>query len=386
MATLPTVEMRSAAPPLRPIVALSILDRYVLREIFGPFLFALGAFLLFWFVNIFFLAADYIINAHAPFFLLLRFLIFRIPQSTPYAFPFSCLFATLLGFGRLQADNELTALRTSGVRFSRIALTPVIAGFGMFVLSYFINDRITPAAVDLSTRTFYQIIYHTATLPIEPQFFRKDDSTGRVFYVADVAPDQRTMEGVMIFEPARLSSFRQVTTAQEAVIDGQTLVLKHADIIRFKPDGTVETELPASELAVGLPLGETASQFLASSNNDVYTLDSKHLGEQIKAMSLTGQGGNALGFLKITLAQKMSFPFASFIAVLIALPLAVMFGKKGRSLGVALSIVLLFVYFLIMSAFVAFGKNGVLNPYLAAWLPNIIMGLTGGFLFYREER
>jgi lipopolysaccharide export LptBFGC system permease protein LptF len=286
----------------------------------------------------------------------------------------------------LQADNELSALRTSGVRFLRIARMPLYAGFFVFCLSFLINDKITPASVDLSTRTFYQIIYHTATLPIEPQFFRKDESTGRVFYVSDVAADQKTMQGVMIFDPARNSSFRQVTTAREATIEGQALVLHHADVIRFKADGTIEAEVPAETLTVGLPLGETATQFLASSNNDVYTLDSRHLKDQIATMQMTGQGGTALGFLKITLAQKISFPFASFIAVLIAIPLAVMFGKKGRSLGVALSIVVMFVYFLVMSAFVAFGKNGVLDPYVAAWIPNILMGMTGGYLFYREER
>ena len=56
---------RVRASPFR----LPILDGYMLREMFGPFLFAFGAFLLFWALNIFFLAADYIINQHAPFFL-----------------------------------------------------------------------------------------------------------------------------------------------------------------------------------------------------------------------------------------------------------------------------------------------------------------------------
>src|SRR5262249_37311960 len=62
---------------------LPILDGYMLREMLGPFMFAFGAFLLFWALNIFFLAADYIINQHAPFFLVLRFVIFRIPQAIP---------------------------------------------------------------------------------------------------------------------------------------------------------------------------------------------------------------------------------------------------------------------------------------------------------------
>ena len=381
--------MRKNSPALalpKTVSALPILDSYVLRELVAPFCFAFGAFLLFWFINIFFLAADYIINAHAPFFLLLRFLIFRIPQSTPYAFPFATLFASLLGFGRLAADNEIAAMRTSGIRFVRIAAAPLIAGFCVFLLSYYINDNVTPKAVELSTRTFYQIVYRTASLPIEPQFFRKDNTTGRVFYVGDVTADRRTMLNVMIFDPAQNTAFRQVTTAKQATINGAQLILTDASIIRFKPSGLVDGETTGSTVTVGLPAGENADQFLSSTNNDVYTLNSKQLSDQIKGMEATGQGGTGLGILKVTLAQKLSFPFASFVSVVLALPLAIGFGKKGRTLGVGLSIMLLFVYYLLSAACAAYGRNGALNPYIAAWIPNLIMGGTGAVLFVRLER
>ena len=104
MASMPGTRVAPIAP-METLPRLPLLDSYLMRELAGPFAFSLGAFLLFWFLNIFFLAADYIINAHAPFFLVLRFLIFRVPQSTPYAFPFACLFATLMAFGRLMADK-----------------------------------------------------------------------------------------------------------------------------------------------------------------------------------------------------------------------------------------------------------------------------------------
>ncbi len=375
------------AAPFAPIERwrVPIMDAYIVREMVGPFLFSLSAVLLFWFVNIFFVAADYIINAHAPIFLVLRFLFFRIPQSTPWAFPFACLFASLLGFSRLAADNEITALRTSGVPFLRICLTPLVLGVAMFGLSYYINDTVTPKAVELSTRSFYQIIYHTSELPIVPQFFRKDDTTGRVFYVGDIGTDHKTLSNVMIFEPAIISPFRQVTNAQKADIEGQTLHLRNAKVTRFKPTGELDGATVVKNLIVGLPIGESVDQFLNTANADAYTMTSKQLAGQIHAMQMTGTGGQTLDTLKLTLAQKLALPFASFIAVLIGLPLAAVFGKKGRTLGIALSILLLFVYYLIMSAFGALGKNAAVNPYLAAWIPNVIMALGGAFMFRRVE-
>jgi lipopolysaccharide export system permease protein len=362
-----------------------IMDLYVVKELTGPFLFSLGAVLLFWFVNIFFLAADYIINAHASVFLVLRFLLFRIPQSTPWAFPFASLFATLLAFSRLAADNELVAMRTSGIPFLRICMTPLALGLAMFGLSYYINDTVTPKAVELSTRTFYQIIYHTSELPVLPEFFRKDDTTGRVFYVGDIAADHKTLMHVMIFEPAVVTPFRQVTNAETADIEGQGLHLHNARVTRFKPTGEFNGGTVVKDLIVGLPIGENVDQFLNTANADAYTMNSKQLAAQIKAMQSTGTGGQSLDSLKITLAQKLALPFSSFVAVLIGLPLATVFGKKGRTLGIALSILLFFAYYLLMSAFGALGKNAAMDPYLAAWIPNIVMAIGGVFLFRRVE-
>src|ERR1700731_4732836 len=147
MAAFPGVESPAfarAAPPWLP--RLRILDSYVLREVSGPFGFALAAFFLFWFANIFVLAADYIVNKGAPIFLVLRFLVFRIPQATPLAFPFACLFGTLLGFGRLMADNEINALRPSGVSFVRIIRLPIIAGALVALASFLVNEHVAPVA------------------------------------------------------------------------------------------------------------------------------------------------------------------------------------------------------------------------------------------------
>src|SRR5581483_5309083 len=162
---------------------LPILDAYILREFIGPFVFAFLAFFLFWGFNIFFLAAKTLLTQNAPLFLVLRILLFRIPQSIPMAFPFAALFATLLGVGRLIADNEINAIRTSGTSLWRLALAPFAFGFAVFIFAWLANEYIAPASVDLSTRTYYQILYHTQSLPVEPQMFRRDPDTGNVFYV-----------------------------------------------------------------------------------------------------------------------------------------------------------------------------------------------------------
>ncbi len=368
-----------------PAFRVPILDAYLLREYLGPFVFAFAAFLLFWGINIFFLAADFLINSHAPFFLVLRFVVFRIPQSIPLAFPFATLFATMLAMGRLVSDNEINALRTAGVSLWRICLTPFIFGACAFAISYLMNEYVATAAVEQSTRTFYQIIYHTASLPVEPQFFRKDPDTGNVFYVSQVLPDNKTMVGVQVYKPGRAGYFGEVYSAKNAHVEGATLVLTDVIENRFNADGGIAAEVHDNFVRVGLPLGESAAAFISSANSDPSTMSSKALSQQVRALKAEGVGGNALGTLQISLANKAAFPFACLVGVLIALPLSIRFGKKGRTLGIALSIVAFFVYYLMTVAAAAFGRNGAANPYVASWTPNVVFGLAGLALLWWDE-
>ena len=390
MASIPARRNVAFAPISPPARWLPILDQYILREMWPPLVYGFSAFLLFWFINIFFVAADYIINKGAPFFLVMRFLLFRVPQATPLAFPFACLFGTLLAFGRLVADNEMTALRTSGVPFWRIARTPLIMGMAIFGLSYAIDEKLVPPATDMSTRTFYQIVYKTQTLPIDPQIFRQDPMTGRTFYVGSVSVDpvtnKKTMNDVMIFERGRTSNFVSTTTAKKAYIDGPTLKMDDTIVTQYGPKGNVSFTEHGKNVTVGLPLGEQENQFLSSASQDPYTMDSKTLRKDVKVREQTGLGGTDLANRKITLAQKLAYPFAAMISIIIALPLAVKFGKKGRALGMTMSGLMLFVYYALSATTAALARNGTMDPYVAAWTPNIVLALAGGFLIFQEDR
>jgi LPS export ABC transporter permease LptG len=383
MASVPGA--RTAPVAILRQLRLPILDSYVLGEYVGPFVFAFLAFFLFWGFNIFFLAAKYVLTENAPFFLVMRFIVFRMPQSIPMAFPFAVLFATLWGIGRLEADNEINALRTSGVSLRRFCVTPLLFGLCAFLIAWGMNEFVAPKSVDLSTRTFYQIIYHTQALPIESQFFRKDPDTGNVFFITQVMPDGKTMTGVQIFKPGRNGYWNETIQAQTAHVEGATLVLTKPVITFYNQQGMMTSQETSPVADVGLPLGENAAQFISSENTDAWTMNSQQLSQQVHALKAQGVGGETVGTLELNLANKLAFPFASFVAVLIALPMAIRFGKKGRAMGMALAVISFFVYYVMADAAAAFGTTGRISPYLASWLPNIVFGVAGLGLLWSEE-
>lgn len=365
---------------------LTILDSYILKELLPPFVFAFAAFFLFWAFSIILSSFDYLINNHAPVFLVLRFVVLRIPQSISMAFPFATLFAALLAMGRLIGDNEVIAMRTAGIPLGRLCITPLLFGAICFLLALFCDEYLTPKAVALSERTFYQIIYRTAAIPLQPQFFNKDPDTGNVFYVGQISHDGKTMEDVRIFKPGHSTPWNETLEAQTASIDESKIVLENVLQTRYNNDGYVTSQSRIKEITMGLPLGDEAAQFTTSMNSESSAMNSKQMESQVRQMQAQGIGGSTLGTMQVQLADKVAYPFAAFVSVLIALPLAIRFGKRGRMLAMAIAILVFFVYYMLTFGFSALGRNGLVNPSLAAWAPNIIIGLLGTILLLLEER
>jgi lipopolysaccharide export LptBFGC system permease protein LptF len=153
----------------------------------------------------------------------------------------------------------------------------------------------------------------------------------------------------------------------------------------YNAEGFETSQTTTPEFRIGLPLAESAAQFVSSANSDAYTMNSKQLAAQVNGLRAQGIGGEALGNLEVNLANKTAFPFAAFVGVLIALPMAFRFGKKGRAMGMALALVAFFIYYVMIQAATAFGSTDRINPYLASWLPNVIFGVAGLVLLWSEE-
>jgi lipopolysaccharide export system permease protein len=108
--------------------------------------------------------------------------------------------------------------------------------------------------------------------------------------------------------------------------------------------------------------------------------------ELSKEVALFAKSGIDVKEREMTLNLKISLPFACFITCLIAAPLSVKSPKSGGLVGIAISILIILVYYGLLSVFWALGKNGVLPAFVAAWIPNIAMGALGGALIWQEER
>jgi lipopolysaccharide export LptBFGC system permease protein LptF len=95
---------------------------------------------------------------------------------------------------------------------------------------------------------------------------------------------------------------------------------------------------------------------------------------------LSTSGANVVP-LQVDLHKKLAFPLVTFVMTLLAVPFGVSSGKRGTLYGIGLGIVIALTYWIVISAFVAIGKGGLLSPALAGWAPNIMVASIALYLF-----
>ena len=124
----------------------SIIDRYLFREFFGPFLFSLVGFIIIGLVDLIFALVDLFVNSGVPLSVITRLLLYKIPAIMVMFLPMSAIFATMLLLVRMAKDNELTVIRTSGVQIFRVIIPIVLLGLSVSIFSWSVNEYITPWA------------------------------------------------------------------------------------------------------------------------------------------------------------------------------------------------------------------------------------------------
>ncbi len=374
-------EAEGHRPPRRGFsLGLQILDRYIVKEMMGPFAFGFVAITLFMTVNMLYLAADFIFGKGIPVNLTLRWLVLQLPALMYLILPFSTLCGVMLGFGRLAGDYELTALRTSGVPLHRIALPAYVVGALMFGLSFLVNENLAPPAERQADVVFRQIAYHSSQPIIAPNQIIKTTNGSQQYtlFVGSVDSSTGLMHNVQIFV-MEAGYYPVRWTADTAKQSGGQLILYNGVESHTDKDGMVNAQQRFKEMDI--PIGDTSALYGGSLT--AFEMNSKELKQQVSAEKNSGEDARQD---EMVLQEKFAMPAASLIAVFMALPLAARFGRHGRAVGALMTIAAMVVYYLFMAATNAMGKNGIMSTWLAAWTPNILFGSIGLALLVQEER
>ena len=303
-----------------------------------------------------------------------------IPFVLVFALPMGFLTATLLVFGRFSADNELTAARASGISLLSLVTPILLLSVLMSGVSALINTTIGPASRVAYKRLLAEHGAARFERLIPERTFVKDFSGWIVYFgkvrgsnVQDVLlyeldksrervqTTYRAARGTIMLDPSkRKASLDLFDVWQVMILEGQ----RHA--------------MFAEEAPVTLDLPERVESEPGLSDMTFSQLQSKRTELESKGITATP--------VEVIMNSQVSFSFACIAFTLIGIPLGIRTHRRETSVGIAIGLVLVMVYY----AFIFLGQSlqtkPQFAPHLIVWVPNFLFQVFGAWLLWRANK
>lgn len=362
---------------------LQIIDRYIANEFWQPLLFGIGIVTGVWFgADQLKMIFNLIMKNGVPFDMAMTILGLHLPEVIVLTIPIGVLLGTLLVFNRLSGDSELIAMRAGGASFYRVMVAPLLFGLLTSAISFGINEGIVPMANRTAKKLEFLAMYK-AQLPEGQANFTymergKDLTLDRVFYVG-YYNRQRLHEVIVLdFNKDKLA---QIISAATGAFQNGEWVLKRGRTYAINDKSDITRILQFDQLAI--PGIKNAQKVLDSGNVKPKEMNMWELQSYIDTLKLSNAVSNDL---LVRLYQKISQPLACLVVALAGAPLGLL-GRRSRSnVGLIYSAAIVFVYYVLQSTSGALGEAGRIDPLVAAWLPNCVIGALGMVILYVKAR
>lgn len=369
-----------------------LLDRYIGRQLAVSAVFAITVLSVVLVLgNIFKKLLDLLINQNAPASLILSFIAYVLPFSLTFTIPWGFQTAVLLVFGRLSAENELTAMKATGVSVARACIPVWALAVLLSCVCLWINLEVAPRAQQRMKDALFQIATDN---PLAMFGSDKviDDFPGRKIYVEK--SEGQKLTNLLIYQLDPGNHVRNVMYAREGNIGMES-------VPKTLPDGTVTEEkqiilkllhglyeqrdedhpTDISRIRQGITVEEGS---IAISLKELYEKQRKT--KSVGALPIGELLDSDRPEKVVELSKRLGNALATIALALLAVPLAVTAQRKETSVGFAISLALgLCYYFLIFMADLAHNRPA-LHPALLVWLPNLLFFGIGTYRFLRLSR
>jgi lipopolysaccharide export system permease protein len=330
-----------------------------------------------------------------------------IPFAWVFALPMGMLTATLLVFGRFSADQELTAVRASGISLLSLISPILLLSLAFCGLSALINMEIGPRCRVAYNNIRFKVMmeFSSAQLP-EGRFIK--DFKGYILYVgknrngdlqdvqAWVLKNETNMETYVRAARGKLEVDAPNRRIIVQLFDGKSVTVREG-----KLEYGAFAELPPQEY----DFGKRADAFSPATSD----LTSSQLWEELhnweerlkvpvplggltasqlraKKRELEKLVGDPTTPLRFQIHQQIAFSFACFGFTLVGIPLGIRMHRRETNIGIAVALVLVLVYYSFIMLAKALDTRAEYAPYLIVWLPNFIFQAVGAVLLWRANR
>jgi len=311
-----------------------------------------------------------------------KLFLFLMPYLLTYTLPIAALTAVILALGRQSSDNEIVAIKASGINLFTLILPLLIVGLILSLVLVIFNDRVIPYSHYASRKTLVEVGIKNPTAALEPGVFI---SSFQKYILFIYRIDENKLTNLRIYEPQGQGKPTRTIVARK----GEFIAIPEKNMIKLKLiDGT--SDEPDPENPNNFYKLNFKTYFMSLNLADVK--DEGQLEKKPKDMTIQELEGE-IGRLKkegidptplITeINKKISLAFSCFVFILLGCPLAIITRRREKSINFSIAFLIVGIYYLLLMGSEALSLQGYLDPKIAMWLPNIILGAIGTILTFR---
>ncbi|MBE9204767.1 LptF/LptG family permease [Synechocystis salina LEGE 06099] len=377
-----------------PLPRISLMDRYVARQLIPPFLFSVGV------VASLGLAignlsdlGNKIVEKNLPVAKAAEVLLLKVPEFLAYSLPVAVMLATMMAFGRLSGDSEIIAIRSCGVSLYRLVLPAVVLSLLVTGWAFVLSEWVVPVANYRATSILIESIDE------EHPFWQNRDVFYPEFEEIKLENGQtaRRLKSLVYAEKFDGKEMQNLTVLQWTENHLKHIVLSdnatwnndnkgwdffHGTVYRLTETEDYQEAIPFTNKQIALP--KSAFDF-ARQGRDPYEMTIAEAQDYIKILKLIGDE-KKIQFFQVRTEQKLAFPFVCIVFAVVGSAIGARPQRISRATGFGLTIVIIFAYYILGFFSGSLGIVGLISPTLAAWLPNFVGLGVGIWLLYEFLR
>ena len=371
-----------------------ILDDYVLRSFVGYLLLILSSLVVLFLVFTYFELLSDIVRKKISFLTQIEYLLNFIPSVLYQITPLAVLLTVLVMFGLMQKNNEITAMKATGVSIYRtvipiLVIATALAG-GLFLLDQwylpYANKRVETLRNLIKGKPAQTYLRPDRKWIFGESKKKPDGSPGnrKIYYYEAFDPDRNVFGSVSVFEldPHSFQMVKRIYAIRARWADQlQKWTFENGwqRTWSTSPAGDIQEDLHKFDVSTFAELNEPPTYF----KKEVLQSEEMNYDELRHYINDLQTGGFDVVRLRVQLQKKIAFPLVTLVMAVLAVPFALSGGRRGALSGVVVALIIGVSYVLMVGLFEAMGNVSQLPPLIAAWSPDLIFGLTGGYLILK---
>lgn len=360
-----------------------ILDRYIIKSILTIFLGCIILFVFLYIIVDIFGHLDEILKQKTNLILLRQYYLAYLPIIFVQIAPIACLLATLYTLGSLNRNNEIIAMRTSGLSIWQITKTIIIFGVIVSVFVFLLNEKVVTRSQSIIERIKIQMESQGKKKSKELEIIKNLSMYGlknRLFFVNKFYIKDNTIEGITILEQdARQNVTKKIVASRGVWRDG-LWTFYNSITYNFDENGQIKQE-PTYFKEEIMNIDESPKDFLNQIQLPEF-MNISQLNDYIYKLSKSG-AEKVVNNLKVDLYQRYASPLTSLVIIIVGIPFALKIKRRVTALAsFGISFVVGFLYYALNAMSIAFGKAGFFPAFMAVSLSHVLFFLLGIFVIY----